>query len=151
MFWDMAPVNSRGDEKYIKILKWFRTLTTAIAPTLIGIRWRYLLVGEQDLLTLFLQTNVNYEPVSHIGATDPRDRVYALLGVANDASANVIIADYTLSCKQAYIMTARALLQLGHDDILSLCRTRGGCKDLPVRNASVRIAYETDTDFVHPH
>jgi hypothetical protein len=132
MFWNMSLYNPSGDEKYRKVLiETGLMLIAAIAPTLIGIRWRYLVMGELDLRTLLVKTNVGYNPTKRIGATDPRDRVYALLGIANDAAAKDIVADYTLPCEQAYIMTARVLLQHGHDDILSLCRTRGECKNLP--------------------
>jgi hypothetical protein len=132
MFWNMSVYNPSGDEKHRKVLvETGLMLIAAIPPTLIGIRWRYLVMGELDLRTLLVKTNVGPNPTKRIGATDPRDRVYALLGIANDAVAKDIVANYTLPCEQAYIMTARALLQHGHDDILSLCRTRGECKNLP--------------------
>jgi hypothetical protein len=106
-------------------------LSDALPTTLIGIRRKYLVSGGHDLRTMLDRVVVKDSSSDRIGATDPRDRVYALLGISNDDAAKEIIADYTLSCDRAYVMTARALLRYGHDDILSLCRQRGVCTSLP--------------------
>jgi hypothetical protein len=106
-------------------------LRNAVPTTIIGIRRKYLTSDGHSLRALLDRVIVKDSNSHRIGATDPRDRVYALLGIANDAAAKEIVADYTLSCDKAYIMTARTLLCHGHDDILSLCRTRGTCKNLP--------------------
>lgn len=106
-------------------------LSEALPTTLVGIRRKYLVSGGHSLRTLLDRVIVKDSNSCRIGATDPRDRVYALLGIANDDAAKDIVADYTLSCEQAYVNTARALLRHGHDDILSLCRIRGTCTDLP--------------------
>lgn len=106
-------------------------LSDALPTTLIGIRRKYLVSGGHDLRTLLDRVIVKDSSSNSVGATDPRDRVYALLGIANDDAAKDIVADYTLSCEQAFIMTARVLLRHGHDDILSLCRQRRACTDLP--------------------
>jgi hypothetical protein len=90
-----------------------------------------LVSGGHDLRTLLDRVIVKDSKSQRIDATDPRDRVFALLGIANDEAAKEIVADYTLSCEHAYIMTATALLRHGHDDVLSLCRQRGVCTDLP--------------------
>ncbi|KAH3965816.1 hypothetical protein HBH51_147750 [Parastagonospora nodorum] len=106
-------------------------LSDALPTTLIGIRRKYLVSGGHDLRTLLDRVIVKDSKSQRIDATDPRDRVFVLLGIANDEAAKEIVADYTLSCEQAYIMTATALLRHGHDDVLSLCRQRGVCTDLP--------------------
>ncbi|KAH7079453.1 heterokaryon incompatibility protein-domain-containing protein [Paraphoma chrysanthemicola] len=106
-------------------------LTKAIPTTTIGIRRKYLVSGGHDLRSLLERVIVKDANSARIDATDPRDRVYALVGIANDAAAREIVADYTLSCEQAYIMTARTMLKYGHDDILSLCRIRDSCQNLP--------------------
>jgi hypothetical protein len=106
-------------------------LSDALPTTVIGIRRKYLVSGGHDLRTLLDRVIVKDASSIRIDATDPRDRVWALLGISNDDAAKDIIADYTLSCEQAYIMTARALLRHGHDDILSLCRQRNAYAKLP--------------------
>lgn len=66
------------------------------------------------------------------GATDPRDHIYALLGMTSDVEELGILADYTRSCAQAYTVVAAALLQRQQKlQILSRCRNPRVQKDLP--------------------
>lgn len=55
-------------------------------------------------------------------ASDPRDRIYGLLGLSSDAKALGIEADYSKSLVQAYTDAARALIQHGCTDILAWCQ-----------------------------
>jgi hypothetical protein len=106
-------------------------LFNALPSVTINLRRQHLLEGGHNLRRLLDTVVVCDLSPRTIGATDPRDCVYALLGIANDEAAKDIVADYTLSCEQAYIMTARALLRHGHDDTLSLCRKRDPSRNLP--------------------
>ena len=54
------------------------------------------------------------------GATDPRDKIFALLGVASDARALGLSPDYRKSCEEVYSEVALALIRSGHYDPLSL-------------------------------
>ncbi|EAT81460.1 hypothetical protein SNOG_10961 [Parastagonospora nodorum SN15] len=72
-------------------------LSDALPTTLIGIRRKYLVSGGHDLRTLLDRVIVKDSKSQRIDATDPRDRVFALLGIANDEAAKEIVADYTLS------------------------------------------------------
>ena len=66
------------------------------------------------------------------GATDPRDHVYALLGMTSDAEELGILADYTKPCAESYTTIAAALLQRQSKlQILSRCRNPKVQKDLP--------------------
>lgn len=56
-------------------------------------------------------------------ATDPRDKVFALLGIAADADALDLRPSYLKSAPQVYIETAMALYRAGYTDFLSLCGT----------------------------
>lgn len=118
-------------EEYWKIIWLTDQLQKAFPTDLVGIRRKFLTSPGHDLRTLLYTSNVIDSSTERIQATDDRDRVYALLGIANDAAATHIKADYTLSCEDAYTAAARVLLQHNHDDILSLCRTRDVCKDIP--------------------
>ncbi|KAJ9644536.1 hypothetical protein H2201_000310 [Coniosporium apollinis] len=60
----------------------------------------------------------------HLNATDPRDRIYGLLGIAEDAEALHITPDYTKSTEAVYTEVAWALLWGGHWEVLTLCRGR---------------------------
>jgi hypothetical protein len=121
-----------GDvEAYEKDIWLSNILSNALPSVIIGLRRNHLVKGGHDLRTLLDRVIISDSSSWSIGATDPRDRIYALLGIANDEGAKAIVPDYTLSCEQAYIMTARALLRHGHDDILSLCRARTPRRNLP--------------------
>lgn len=53
--------------------------------------------------------------------SDPRDRVYALLGLADDAKQLGIRPNYSLSCAEVYVNTAMALIQDHGLIVLSYC------------------------------
>lgn len=58
-------------------------------------------------------------------ATDPRDKIYGLLGLASDRDQLKefgIVADYTRSCQDLYISVGAALLRQGHLSALSLAQ-----------------------------
>lgn len=52
---------------------------------------------------------------------DPRDRVFALLGVAVDSARFCPAPDYTKTCAQVYTELARTFLQRGYFEILGFC------------------------------
>lgn len=56
----------------------------------------------------------------HHVATDPRDKIFALLGISSDADDLGIAIDYRWSCQEVYTLTARALIDHGVLDVLSL-------------------------------
>ena len=77
-----------------------------------------------NLKSLLCRTNVLRSDRHRGQATKPVDRVYALLGIANDAAAARVVPDYVAPCADAYTQTAQVLLQAGHLDVLGLCRKR---------------------------
>ncbi|KAK2745151.1 heterokaryon incompatibility protein HET-6-like protein [Colletotrichum kahawae] len=76
---------------------------------------------------------------SNAEATDPRDRVFGLLGIAqaeNDLSLHSqdrgLQADYSLSCQHVFIgMFAHCLLNSGRDQILYAARGTKACNGCP--------------------
>ncbi|KAH8701245.1 hypothetical protein GQ44DRAFT_717897 [Phaeosphaeriaceae sp. PMI808] len=61
----------------------------------------------------------------HLDATNPRDKIFALLGLAADRKELElagIFPDYTKSYEQIYTTTAAVLLQQGHVSLLSMCQ-----------------------------
>ncbi|KAE8454256.1 hypothetical protein EG329_005181 [Mollisiaceae sp. DMI_Dod_QoI] len=54
-------------------------------------------------------------------ATDPRDKVFALLNMAKDATRLGLKADYSQNCKSVYTNTVRALIEDGDFDTLFMC------------------------------
>lgn len=65
-----------------------------------------------------------------IGATDPRDRIYALYNLSSDKPGAFSKFDYQNDCAVTYIKVAKAMLEAGHVDILSLSR-RTQRQDIP--------------------
>ncbi|CZR68417.1 uncharacterized protein PAC_18316 [Phialocephala subalpina] len=64
-------------------------------------------------------------------ATDPRDYIFALLGIANDSAALGIAADYSLSTSACYTHVAKAFLKKGYMRILWLCTQPKSQANLP--------------------
>ena len=64
----------------------------------------------------------------HLESKNPRDKIFALLGLARDQKeleALGVFPDYTKSKEEVYIATMAALLQQNHVSILSMCRASG--------------------------
>jgi hypothetical protein len=69
---------------------------------------------------------------TEFGATDPKDHIYALLGMTSDVEELGIVADYTKPCAESYTIVAAALLQRQQKlQILSRCRNPKVQKGLP--------------------
>ncbi|KAH8587866.1 heterokaryon incompatibility protein-domain-containing protein [Bisporella sp. PMI_857] len=70
---------------------------------------------KPNLIQLLARTRVGRE------ATDPRDRIWALLGMAADTEVLRIIPNYadTNSCAAVYCNAAHAMIASGHIDILA--------------------------------
>ncbi|KAJ2897978.1 hypothetical protein MKZ38_004246 [Zalerion maritima] len=65
-------------------------------------------------------------------ANDPRDRVFALLGIASDATSLNLSADYARSCREVYCEVAEAVLkQASSLTILYACGGQKNIKGLP--------------------
>lgn len=131
--WALSRYQTRDstvDMRSSSILAWlFRSPSKSL-----GIRRKRLTDPNSEALSLkslLYRTSVFESRPFRIEASDPRDRVYALVGIGNDEVSREIIPDYELSCGQAYNLTARALLRHGNLDILSLCRKRNLDEDLP--------------------
>lgn len=70
--------------------------------------------------------NLNRHGPHHLESTDPRDKIFALLGLAADREKLRklgVFPDYSKSCKEIYTMTMVVLLQLGYMALLSFCQT----------------------------
>jgi hypothetical protein len=79
-------------------------------------------------------------------ATDPRDKVFALLGIADDAGDLGVLADYRMGRNQVYITVAKRLILNGYAEVLTLSRFfRGSTTNLPsfVPDWSRRLTHST--------
>jgi hypothetical protein len=78
--------------------------------------------------------NLRHHGPHHLESTDPRDKIFALLGLAADREKLKdlgVFPDYTKSCKETYTTVMAALLQQGHISLLSLCQIPKLQSDLP--------------------
>ncbi|KAM0227441.1 hypothetical protein ACHAP5_012177 [Fusarium lateritium] len=67
----------------------------------------------------------------HFQATDPRDRIFALLSFATDATALGLRPDYRKSCQEVYLVATKALVSKGFLDLFSLCGIQKNIPELP--------------------
>jgi hypothetical protein len=85
-------------------------------------------------LTCVGSINLRHHGPHHLESSDPRDKIFALLGLAADREELDrlgLFPDYTKSCKEIYTITMAALLQQGHISLLSHCQTPKFQPDLP--------------------
>ncbi|RYP13483.1 hypothetical protein DL765_006858 [Monosporascus sp. GIB2] len=98
------------------------------------LRYRRLFQGEGEtdsffrvlVTSLVLEVDYNFP-----AATDPRDRVFALLHLAIDSGEFRGFPDYEKSCEEVYIETALKFLEQGHIDVLAYCQFPKKLKSLP--------------------
>ncbi|KAL2682505.1 hypothetical protein Neosp_006957 [[Neocosmospora] mangrovei] len=64
-------------------------------------------------------------------ATDPRDKIFALLSFARDGRELGVYPDYQASCKDVYVRTTAALVRNGFIDVLSFCQPQKTIDNLP--------------------
>lgn len=102
-------------------------ISNALPSRTLGLRrlhWKRPNDAQLSLKCLLCRANVLRSDGRRAQATKPVDRVYAVLALANDATAVPVVPDYVSSCANAYMRTAQMLLQAGHLDVLGLCRKR---------------------------
>ena len=70
----------------------------------------------------------------NLDSTDPRDKIFALLGLAfdrEDLRKRGIVPDYTKECAEIYTSTMAALLEKGYLSLLSFCQSQRQLPNLP--------------------
>ena len=108
---DIQRLLSKEQEELLKALEKFKTweLGTQILPLS-----RALVISRKFL------------------ATDPRDKLYALLGLASDSSKVVPLPNYSNPVSNVFLQaTQRMMINLGDVAIILLARRRAGNVDLP--------------------
>ncbi|KAH8903461.1 HET-domain-containing protein [Coniochaeta sp. PMI_546] len=82
----------------------------------VGIRSRFHMGGHlQEEMTLAFMIKTF---VSDLEFTDPRDRVFGLLGMASDTDALEIQVDYAITWEEVYANAVKRMIQNGNIDIL---------------------------------
>lgn len=69
----------------------------------------------------------------HLDASDPRDKILALLSLSRDKNelSNSIVPDYKRSYEEIYAVAMAALLEQGHISLLSMCQIHKRSSSLP--------------------
>jgi Heterokaryon incompatibility protein (HET) len=76
--------------------------------------------SHETLIQLLLRANSVSSSLDNLHATNHRDKIFGMLGLASDTDQLDIRPDYSKSCQAVYTDVARNLLQHGHTDILAL-------------------------------
>lgn len=108
-------------------------------PTVMLSSWNIYRYSRFPLAALLRATcvgsiNLRRHGPHHLESTDPRDKIFALLGLAADREELKdlgVYPDYTKSCKETYTTAMAALLQQGHISLLSFCQIPKLQSDLP--------------------
>ncbi|KAL2071818.1 hypothetical protein VTL71DRAFT_13053 [Oculimacula yallundae] len=89
--------------------------------------------SRNTLFELLARLHVTGAIKAHCGATEAKDRIFALLGMAKDCATLDIQPDCSraTTCSQIYTKAARAVILSGQVDFLSLAQPQGRTKDLP--------------------
>lgn len=89
-------------------------------------------MGHATLADLLLQAcTISTVSGQQLKSTDPRDMVFAFLGLSKDSKQLDIFPNYRMSCGAIFTEVTGALLEAGHLPILSLCSQNGKMPELP--------------------
>jgi hypothetical protein len=98
--------------------------------------------GDIDSDTLFrvlVTTLVLEHDYNQPQATNPLDRVFSILHLAQDAVEFIDIVDYSRSCEEVYRKVALVILKQGHIDLLLYCQSSKLSPDMPTWTPDWRI------------
>ncbi|PVH74160.1 hypothetical protein DL98DRAFT_605117 [Cadophora sp. DSE1049] len=101
--------------------------------------------AQFTLMSLLKMTCIEYnqsmkQREHSLQATDPKDKIYGLLGIASDYDVLKLIAErdalrvipnYVLSCAEIFTEFAMAMMMQGYPSILSLCQSPKSISGLP--------------------
>lgn len=116
-----------------KLINIFTNQMNPKSNTFVGVRRRWHTDHEsrETLIQLLRRANAVSTALNNSQATDSRDRIFGMLGMASDTDQLGIRPDYSKTCQQVYTDAARALLQHGHTDVLVFSQFPKKYTDLP--------------------
>jgi len=85
--------------------------------------------GFRPSLFELLHWSTSQPGLARMHATDPRDRIFSLLGIARDSLG--VRPDYDMSCEEVYTHTSKALLDSGSFEIWYHCQPHKNTVELP--------------------
>lgn len=78
--------------------------------------------GLEPLAVVMYKTLTTFSGHVQMLCSDPRDRVFSLLGLAEDGHSFPSFPDYTRTTEEIYTEVARLILKQGRTDFLSFCQ-----------------------------
>ncbi|OWP00762.1 heterokaryon incompatibility protein [Marssonina coronariae] len=106
------------------VAKAFGTAHSSFMDGIVTRRHKFRRKGSVDngLFFVLVSSLVLEIDLNHPECSDPRDRIFAVLGLADDASSCFsCFPDYSRTCDEVYIEATRRMLKQGHLDILAYC------------------------------
>ncbi|KAJ0164211.1 Heterokaryon incompatibility protein 6, OR allele [Colletotrichum tanaceti] len=98
------------------------TTTTQATPQVLEGVERAMAGDSESLFAVLVTTLVLEVDYNHTQATDPRDRVFAVMHFADDVDEFEGLPDYSLGRDEVYRAVARRILIQGNIDLLSYCQ-----------------------------
>jgi Heterokaryon incompatibility protein (HET) len=84
---------------------------------------------------------------SHRQCTDPRDKIFGLLGMIDRAEYSTLVPDYLLDAAGTFVQAANAMLDAGRGDLKCLCGSGYGPKSKMLPSWIRDFAVSLDRDF----
>jgi len=105
------------------VVKTFNTPFSSFLEGIVTRRYQYQRSKSTDncLFKVLISSLVLESDHNHPECSDPRDRIFSLLGLANDASSFDGFLDYSSSCEDVYTKATKHMIDQGYVDILSYC------------------------------
>ncbi|KAF2760914.1 HET-domain-containing protein [Pseudovirgaria hyperparasitica] len=115
---------SLADQKNIDLIT--RSYTHAAESFMQGVcslRQRYMYMSTpRSLFSVLSTSSLLEEDYNHLSCSNPRDRIFALLGLVADSDEFHFFPDYSSTCEKVYTLLAERFLQQGRINMLALCR-----------------------------
>jgi hypothetical protein len=86
---------------------------------------------EDNFFRVLLSSLVLEVDYNHPQTTDPRDRIFSVLSLANDGHEFATFPDYSMGCADVYRVAALTFLSQGHVGLLSYCQFPHTLQGLP--------------------
>ncbi|KAK0666645.1 heterokaryon incompatibility protein-domain-containing protein [Cercophora samala] len=127
-----------------------QTMADPAAGSAFAGRRKFLREGGKQPLFEHLHTSYVRAGALGLQSYDPRDKIYALLGIAADAGESGIYTDYNKTPDEAFEQAARFLVAQGHVDILKWCRSRQVRPPTWVPDFAANLSYTWSDDVGVP-
>lgn len=96
------------------------------ASAVVKLQREYQKMSNYGMPLLQLVSNSLFASTRSVELTDPKDRIFAFLGLANDQRLFKSVLNYSQTVEEIFRETARIMIQNGQADVLSYCQNYAG-------------------------